>query len=326
MIHLSALSLFAERGMSYGSSMSEEKLSKQDEEIEAQETEAESEKEDDGKRITFELELDAYYTCADMYINLTNKPVPYVEDLGEVEIYKELFTSSLYPRVVVFEASVYPLPNLGVFIKRNYEGFYDDHDIGDDFNLLESITAGFEEPFAFSLFLGNVISFSKPGEKRKANNNGYMGYLYSMGSYHIKDNVLINDNWFELEWKIKGDKKTEKQKLNWSLRIGTKVHQNPEIADTIHFSIRRSRVDFDASVMSLLQNSGFEYTFTIDRNSLDVVSHFLSVEKNWPMKNKKYAFNLTIGCIYEANRKYNGSLFDEGVDNFKAFIWPNIKF
>jgi len=72
------------------------------------------------------------------------------------------------------------MPCLGVLIKRNMENFYEANNIGDDFNLVKVITAGFEEPYAFSVFMGNVVSFKKPGEKRVAGNHGYMGYLFSL--------------------------------------------------------------------------------------------------------------------------------------------------
>ncbi|MDF3822722.1 hypothetical protein P3G55_22680, partial [Leptospira sp. 96542] len=44
---------------------------------------------------------------------------------------------------------------------------------------------------------------------------GYMGYLLSCGAQHIHNNVLIDDNWCELEWKLKGER-TFREVSPWS--------------------------------------------------------------------------------------------------------------
>jgi hypothetical protein len=140
------------------------------------------------------------------------------------------------------------------------------------------------------------------------------------------DARLIDDDWYELEWKIKGDREYPTQELNWSFRIGTKVHDNPEITDVYYVSIKRSRVDYKASASSWLKNSGIEYTFDMDKDTFDAVQHSLYLEKKWPLKKRKFAFTLTVGFIWEANRKYKGSLRDEDVDNFQVALWPNLQF
>ena len=133
--------------------------------------------------------------------------------------------------------------------------------------------------------------------------------------------ALIRDG----RW-IKGDRKYRLQKLSWSFRIGLKAHDNPEITDVHYLSLRRSRIDYQASANDLLKNSGFEYIFDMDKKTLDAIRHEISVEKKWPSKKKKYVFTLGVGLIWEANRKYRGSLREEGVDNYQVFIRPNFQF
>ncbi len=296
-------------------------------ETEQQADVAETEQQEtEGKRLSIEFELDAYYSSVDLIASLTDKPIPDVGEKSEFEIYKDLLMSSYLPRFLLLEASVNPMPCLGVLIKRNAEDFYEDTQVSGDFNLVQTVTAGFEEPYAFSLFLGNVVSFQRPGEERKAGNNGYMGYLASAGNYHIKDNELIDDNWYEVEWKIKGSREFVTQELQWSFRIGGKFHGNPEIADVLYIAFRRSRLDYEASAKSILKNSGFEYTFDMDSRSFNPVRSYLSVDKKWPFKNEKFAFTLALGFMWEANRKYSGSLGEQGVDNFQVFLRPNLEF
>ncbi|HAP67429.1 MAG TPA: hypothetical protein DCQ99_06485, partial [Nitrospinae bacterium] len=169
----------------------------------------------DKKRVSLEYEIDPYYSSIDLFISLTDKPIPDVGEKEEVEIYKDLLYSSHIPQFLLLEASVNPLPSLGVYLKDRNLDTYNRGEISPNFNLIKAMTAGFEEPHALSVFFGNVLNFVTPGEDRLYGNKGYMGYLFSMGNYHIKDNVLINDNWYEIEWKIKGDRKTPTSRLNW---------------------------------------------------------------------------------------------------------------
>jgi hypothetical protein len=280
----------------------------------------------DQQTVTLEYEFDAYYSNVGIYASLTDTPIPHASDKAEIDIYRDLFLSSFIPRFLVLEASVNPLPCLGLFIRNNYKGFYDDTEVSEGANLVKAVTAGFEEPYAFALFLGDVISFTKPGQTSRVSNKGYMGYLICYGNYHIKDNVAISDNWVELEWKVKGDKKTSDQNLSWSFRGGAKIHTHPEISDVLYLSTRRSRTDYEGSVWSLLQNSGFEYTVSFDAKTFNMVENIFYVSKKWPAT-KLVTLSLDVGFIINSHKKYSGSLKTQEDDNdFTLLFRPNIEF
>jgi len=281
----------------------------------------------DKKRVSLEYEIDPYYSSIDLFISLTDKPISDVGEKEEVEIYKDLLYSSHIPQFLLFEASVNPLPSLGVYLKDRNLDTYNRGEISPNFNLIKAMTAGFEEPHALSVFFGNVLNFVTPGEDRLYGNKGYMGYLFSMGNYHIKDNVLINDNWYEIEWKIKGDRKTPTSRLNWSFRIGGKLHENTEIRNILYFSIRRSRIDYEASPAAILRNSGFEYTADVSTKNYDVMRHYFFVDKKWPWKRIGTAFSIAVGFVWESDQKYSGSLKEkEKRDDFQFILRPNISF
>ncbi|HBA27435.1 MAG TPA: hypothetical protein DCY98_08615 [Nitrospinae bacterium] len=281
----------------------------------------------DKKRVSLEYEIDPYYSSIDLFISLTDKPIPDVGEKEEVEIYKDLLYSSHIPQFLLLEASVNPLPSLGVYLKDRNLDTYNRGEISPNFNLIKAMTAGFEEPHALSVFFGNVLNFVTPGEDRLYGNKGYMGYLFSMGNYHIKDNVLINDNWYEIEWKIKGDRKTPTSRLNWSFRIGGKLHENTEIRNILYFSIRRSRIDYEASPAAILRNSGFEYTADVSTKNYDVMRHYFFVDKKWPWKRIGTAFSIAVGFVWESDQKYSGSLKEKGKrDDFQFILRPNISF
>lgn len=278
------------------------------------------------KRFKFLFEPDAYYTNIALVIALTEAPVPHVGEKTEAEFYQTLLSgAAVLPRFILFEASVNPMPYFGVYLKKNERNFYDNARLAGSFNWVKALTSGFEEPYAVSMLAGNVVSFDVPGN-RDVKGNGYSGYLFSAGNYHIKDNSLVHDRWAEVEWKIKGDRKSPVNKLSWSFRIGAKLHNNPDITDIFYLSFRRSRLDYLATDSSLMNNSGFEYTVDLDRRTLHSIRHYFFVDKKWPFENKKMAFALALGFIWESNEKYSGVLATSQQDNFQFILRPNIEF
>ncbi|MBI5562497.1 MAG: hypothetical protein HY894_06570 [Deltaproteobacteria bacterium] len=279
------------------------------------------------KRVRLETELDAYYTNAGLYVSLTDEPIPDAGEKPEFEVYRSLLYSSLVPRFLVLEAGVFPMPNLGVYLNDNARNFYDGGDVTKDVNIIKAVTAGFEEPYALSLFLGDVVSFTRPGEPHKSGNFGYMGYLVSVSNYHIRDNTLVPDKSVELEWKIKGDRKLPTHDLHWSFRVGGKLHGNPDIRDVVYLSLRRSRLDFEDATDSVINNSGFEYTVDFDRKTLEAVRHYLVVDKKWPFKEEKMGFSIALGFIWQGASRYAGDLaLKEKQNEFQVVLRPNIEF
>jgi hypothetical protein len=276
-------------------------------------------------RIKLVFEPDAYYTDLDLIISLTKAPIPQLGELTEVEIYRTLLSrAALLPPFLVLEASVNPMPYLGTYVKEHNRDLYDRAQVSDNFNWIKALTAGFEEPWAASLLAGNVANFYVP-DSADIKGIGYSGYLVSTGNYHIKDNELIKDNWWEFEWKMKGDRKSPIKKLSWSFRIGTKQHGNPDITDIIYVSFRRSRVDYKIEGGSFFKNSGFEYSFDMQQRTLSAMRHYFFVDKKWPIENRQIALALAVGFVWESAKKYTGTLAT-GRDDFQVILRPNIEF
>ncbi len=279
----------------------------------------------DFKRVQFIFEPDAYYTDLDVIVALTQKPVPNLGEKTEAEIYRTLLTrAAVLPQFMVLEASINPLPYFSTYVRSHWKRFYQDAQLSDNFNWIKTITAGFEEPYAFSILFGNVVNFAVPG-LQDTKGLGYSGYLVSYGNFHIKDNRLIQDDWWEIEWKMKGDRKSPVKKLNWSFRIGAKEHGNPNITDVLYVSLRRSRVDYTSEGSFLLSNSGIEYTYSMDRRTFSAVQHYLTIDKKWPFENWRIALALAAGFVWDSSRKYTGTLAT-GRDNFQFILRPNIEF
>jgi hypothetical protein len=272
-------------------------------------------------RPTSSVELGAYYTSAGVYVPLTRDPIPNVGEQGELELYWALLPRSFPPRFLVLEASVNPMPCLGLLVRKQAPHLYDDSAIQPGVNLVRAVTAGFEEPWAVSLFLGNVVDFDVPGRK-DTDGKGYFGGLVSAGHGHIKDNLLIEDDWAELEAKLKGDRRSPVKKLSWSFRVGTKLHRNPDVVNAVYFGVRRSRVDHEGGDF-LVANSGIEWRLDLGYDGA-VQKQILLVDKKWPLR--AAAFSLAAGLLWDRGTQYRGALATPPPRALQFLLRPNVDF
>lgn len=275
----------------------------------------------------FGWELDPYYSNLSLSIPLTDAPIPEVTDKNETAIYRQLLKNAFSPRFLLLEAAVFPMPLLGVGTKKYAPDFYSRFDVGsDDGNLLEAVTAGFQEPYAFSVFFGDMVSFVKPGEEKVCSNRGYMGYLFSYSNQHIKHNVLIPDNSLESEWKLKGDRIFAEEKLSWSFRVGAKIHDNPDITNSVYLGFRRSNLDFSADFLSFLDNSTIDFRWDFSARNGHPLRQEYIIGKKIPIAAWRVAMKLDVGLIWEAPSSYSGKLRDSDYQAVVAVFRPNIEF
>lgn len=274
----------------------------------------------------FAWETDLYYSNISLNIPLTDEPIRKLADADELEIYSKLFVDSLIPRYMLVEAAVMPMPLVGVATKEYANHFYNQAKIGRNQNVISWITAGFEEPWAASIFFGEVVNFQKQGEDKLSSNKGYMGYLVSYSNQHIKSNSLIRDNSFEVEWKLKGERSFRDDKLSWSFRLGSKIHDHPNIANTFYVGLRRSNLDFKVNPFEFLKNSTIDFRWDVALKSGALVRQEYVLGKSFPIKSWGVALKLDAGFIWEDPSRYTGPLHDSNFRNFTVVLRPNIVF
>jgi len=280
----------------------------------------------------WEYELDPYYSNIAYFQNLDDSPIPELGERTEAEIYRDLFFRSYLPRFVLLEASVNPMPLLGVVVKDESNHIYENMAVSQDLNLVEAFTAGFEEPYAISLFLGNMVRYQAKGQNDvvAANNGlvqskGFMGYLVSTGHLHIRQNQMVEDRWWEFEWKIKGDQIVDKLDLSWSFRGGIKLHDNPLVTDEFYVALKRERIQEDGDVYSWVQNGGVEFKYRMDKNSGRSIGQQLIVDKKIPLETEGWVLSLGVGLVRDTKFKYKGKLRDN--KDFTAFVFrPSLSF
>ena len=271
---------------------------------------------------------DPYYSDVDIDIPLTDSPIPTIRSDSEAVIYRDLIEGSLVPRYMLLEGSVYPMPILGTYIRSHSPWLYQQGEISrTGVNLIESATAGFQEPWAMSAFFGNIANLERPGQDQQGNNNlGYTGYLISAGAQHIKNNVLIQDIWYELEWKIKGDLNDHAEKLSWSFRIGGKFNANPYITDTVYVGIHRTNLDFNQPFLSWLKNSDVDLQVSFSKDSGRVIREELIFGKKYPFPKLGYSLTLDMGFIWDSVEEYSGPLRTDKRSSTTLVLRPGLEF
>ena len=273
----------------------------------------------------WEYELEPYYSNVAYFKTLDSSPIPELGKRSERQVYRDLFFSSYLPRFILFEASINPMPLLGVWLKSDAgEDIYKNMRVTQDLNLVEVATAGFEEPYALYVFLGNMVKY-EAADGSATKSKGFMGYLASYGHLHIRDNKFIDDRWGEFEWKIKGDQILSDRKLSWSFRVGLKLHDNPFVTDEFYVAIKRERIQKEGDVYSWIQNGGIEFKYRVDKDNGDTIGQQLIIDKKIPIKSLGWVVSLGIGFVRDTPNKYKGDLLlDETTTSF--VLRPSIHF
>lgn len=282
---------------------------------------------EEGSKAEVMWEFDPYYTDVGVNIPLTEKPIPTIRSTNESVIYSELVRGSFVPRYMLLEASVYPMPVLGTYLKSSHPDFYAKGRVGQtSINVIESATAGFQEPWAVSAFFGNIAKIVRPGEGRVGSSAGYTGYLVSAGTKHIKDNELIADHWLELEWKIKGKVDYPDEKMSWSFRGGAKLHDNPYITDVVYVKLFRSNLNARSPLMSWMNNSTFDVSFHFSEVTAHLVRQEFVVGKKYPRKGWEYTPTLDVGVVWSSPEEYSGLLRTTDKNILTLVFRPSVEF
>jgi hypothetical protein len=171
-----------------------------------------------------------------------------------------------------------------------------------------------------------MVSFVRPGEDKVCSNKGYMGYMASYSNQHIKRSVLIPDHNLEIEWKMKGERAFNDDKLSWSFRLGTKIHDNPDISNTFYLGFRRNHLDFRADFLSFLDNSDANIRWDFSNKDARLLRQEYILGKKFPISRWHVALRMDAGVIWEHPDIYTGRLHDKDFQSVTAVLRPNIEF
>ncbi|MCD6432447.1 MAG: hypothetical protein J7L21_00255 [Sulfurimonas sp.] len=276
--------------------------------------------------VEYDYELDVYYTNVSAFIDLDrDTEIVDASHYSEVEIYSDLLLNFFVPNIFLVEASVHPMGIAGLHFREYNEDMYERSKI-EEFNWVKALTAGFEEPYSLSFFVGRMVVFKNVEDEHIGKNRAFIGTLVNIGDYTIKDNQAHYDKWVNLEFKLKGTREKKDRDLDWSFRTGFRTHENRDFADTIYIGARRSSIDYKKSEWSFMHNSAFSAMVEVSLESFELTDAEFMLEKKWPLNwSEKMSFGLGVGYLYIGAGKYRGELKDEGIDNHQLILRPNLK-
>jgi len=293
-----------------------------------------------GYHVGGQLTFDIYKPYASIYLNMKRLQKPVALQKGEEgEIYLRLGRRLIFPSYLLFQVTGYPLSALSSYLETDYYNTYNRFNIYSDLNILRSVGVGFEEPYAFSLFLGNVFFLAyrdSAANRLKQSGSALAGFLISTGKHQIYNNIYLHDSWYQIELMLVGNLNEQKRrKILWNFRIGAKFHQNEFLRDMFTLSIERSHTDWRSTGWSLVKNSIFKYQAHLpipsSEDKTPAASHLISYGKKFPINlfHRKVFLVLGFGMRWEWVRFYDHNLDRFDPDPKSQLIWliqPNVEF
>ena len=280
------------------------------------------------KRYALHWGLDPYYAFVGLNGSVISPDAGanVLDARAEETIYLYLLRTFFLPHMINVELSLNPMPIAGIYLKTRQRRFYDRAEIYGDVNMLESITVGFPEPGAVSLFLGNN-AFLVNDTTRETEGIGFGGLLISYGNYHIANNVPIRDDWFEGEAKVKGIALSATQALAFSFRVGARLHGHRDIRNTVYLSMKRTHDDRAYLGWSILRNSDAEFRIDFAMKGLGPTRLVALVGKKVPILAGAAIVSLGVGVEGIFSSGYVGSLASTTVDTgWTLLLRPNVTF
>jgi hypothetical protein len=289
-----------------------------------------------GSQVTF----DVYKPYGSIYFKFRRTEKPFVMQPGnEREIYSQLVRRLLVPTYFLLQGTAYPLAALSSLLETDHLRLYNRFQTPFDLNVVRTIGAGYEEPYAISLFLGNILLLVhsdslKPGLRQSG--SALAGFLISGGYHQIHNNIYFPDRFYQVELMLIGNFKEPRQRrLTWNFRLGAKIHQKEFLRDMITVSVERSHSDWRYRGWSPIRNAIFKYQGYFpapnSENKTPAGLQLISVGKKFPISvwQRKLLVILAAGVRWEWVLPYHHEFqrfADWPVKQLTWLVQPNIEF
>ncbi len=292
-----------------------------------------------GGQFTFDLYKPFISTYAHFKKNVL--PVLINPDEGKVT-YFILLRRFFEPKFFLFQTTFYQLASLSTVLETDYSDTFNRFNINGDLNIIRSIGGDYEDPYAFTIFLGNVLYLifapnvnDKP-VKKKQSGSALAGFAYSFGYHQISDNIYLHDHWHQFEILLVGKlKEPGIRKMSWNFRFGVKYHNNPLFRNIFIVSLERNHSHYKFNHFSFTKNSVFKYKVYIPMSFSDnppfTVYQYISYGKKFPISLFRKKMFLVFGggvkweWVYKFDRKIK-KFQEKPSGNLVWLIQPNIEF
>jgi hypothetical protein len=289
------------------------------------------------------LSAGAYKSYASTFLMLQKrKSTRIFRPTQESKIYTWLLSHLYKPRYLVLQSTFFPLACGSSQIETYHPRIFNRFEFM-GMNLLKSVGAGYEEPYAVSMLFGNFALFGyryhDENNRMRIRQSGsaLAGMMITAGHLHIHDNIRVDDRWWHLELILTGQLKEPLiRNLEWNFRVGAKIHETPLAPDVLIFVLHRSHTEWNFRKFSILRNSRIHYEFHIpigdDWGRLPfTIRQHLSYGKKFPFKlwGRFWALRLGGGILWEYTRLFdseNRGFEQKESSHISWLIQPSIEF
>ncbi len=247
----------------------------------------------------------------------------------ESDLYLLMLKNAFVPGYISAQIVFYPVLLLTSDLKERHQRLFEEFSFNfnqQNINALEVISSEFTDPIAYSLFLGEIMTFRKQIHNQPPQSGyGLMGYVLTYGPWSSFNNKIIEDNWLEIKWKIRGLKKYEGILRTWNLTAGYHIHQNPLFLDAIVLEVARSNKSQEKKI-DLITNNEIKLETSIApvfdiREIINKQTYGISLGIYYPI-GKGMFFIFRCGIRREMIRAQGGGLNR----NYEYFLLPSFTF
>ncbi len=267
------------------------------------------------------LVLRFYRSYGSLFVDLDEESDFIFWEEDEIKLYRDLGRRSFKPGYFLIEITGYPLATFSAWMESNLNSQYDFFDIGEKFNLIRSLGAGYQEPWSTSIFIGQLATFwdiDDQGDLRMAA-NGAAGTVVTGGFQQLFDNSIVNGSWFRVEWKIKGEGVEGARRRFWDIKAGFRYYGLPEIPNTVGLSLKRQRTDNENVGTGVLENSMMAVDLQLPVSGINSGLTRALVEYARFVPFRSVLVGLKIGFLYENRMHYDGEMQSFGSQREKSW-------
>jgi hypothetical protein len=272
-----------------------------------------------------------YRSYGDLFVDLNPKEDLLIWQENELRLYRDLASRSLRPEYALVELTAYPLAWLSTWMEGAHGEVYGNFDITEDFNLLQSLGSGPEEPWSVSFFLGQIASFwtLNDADEFIVAASGAAGLVATGGWQQIFSNQVVDGPWGRLEWKVKGEGAEGARERSWDLKLGHRWYGLDEIPNTLSVTLERSRTDRKRTRLNPEQNSAalLQLQWPVTEPGAGWSRVLFEYTKYRHLKG--HLVGLKAGFLYEHQRPYDGSTGTFAVEREKTWelvLQPQVVF